>query len=505
MGLQLGAGARSPVDGCGALHLDHRPLSSDVFAMSDIMTKGLRTIDQFRTVSKEISAGTVTGGVCTLVAYLLLVLLLFAEVVSFLSDDLGTDVVLDEMPQGPGDRTTLLHFDITMLDLPCKNLRINVLNKYGPEKLEDTLVEQTKYLSVDHAGNEKGSVYSHEEIAALEQADLISELTDDEKAALDSDWGSTTDHFKHQDFESVIKLHDFTFINFYAMWCSHCRNFYPMWMEMTESLGEKATYLDADGQERKVKFLHVNCVDFQDLCREQQVMEFPTLRFYKTDGSFERLTTRGRDTVQSFLAMSVKHSHHITAQHHAMFKEGCRASGSLVVPRVPGHFDIQAQSAQGIDLDPALTNVSHIVHALYFGEPDSSLFPHDPLRDEIFANVNPLAGQTFRTARFHEAAQHYLQVVSTKVKDKPLFFQITHTDRIRRLSSAADRHLVPSARFTYEFSPLSVRVKRKGKRWYQFLTSLLAILGGTFTTVQACSGAVDSVGSVVKEALGKQN
>merc|ERR1712107_744461 len=94
---------------------------------------------------------------------------------------------------------------------------------------------------------------------------------------------------------------------------------------------------------------------------------------------------------------------------------------------------------------------------------------------------------------------------STKVKDKPLFFQITHTDRIRRLSSAADRHLVPSARFTYEFSPLSVRVKRKGKRWYQFLTSLLAILGGTFTTVQACSGAVDSVGSVVKEALGKQN
>lgn len=47
--------------------------------------------------------------------------------------------------------------------------------------------------------------------------------------------------------------------------------------------------------------------------------------------------------------------------------------------------------------------------------------------------------------------------------------------------------------------------EEKSKRWYEFLTSLMAILGGTFTIVELTSGAVETVGTAVKDALGKKN
>jgi ABC-type transporter Mla maintaining outer membrane lipid asymmetry permease subunit MlaE len=42
---------------------------------------------------------------------------------------------------------------------------------------------------------------------------------------------------------------------------------------------------------------------------------------------------------------------------------------------------------------------------------------------------------------------------------------------------------VPQAVFQYDLSPIAVSLQRKGKRWYEFLTSLCAIIGGTFTVV----------------------
>lgn len=42
---------------------------------------------------------------------------------------------------------------------------------------------------------------------------------------------------------------------------------------------------------------------------------------------------------------------------------------------------------------------------------------------------------------------------------------------------------VPEARFSYEVSPMSVIVKKTGRRWYEFLTSLFGIIGGTFQVV----------------------
>ena len=42
---------------------------------------------------------------------------------------------------------------------------------------------------------------------------------------------------------------------------------------------------------------------------------------------------------------------------------------------------------------------------------------------------------------------------------------------------------VPEARFSYDLSPMSVVVSKKGKHWYEFVTSICALIGGTFTVV----------------------
>jgi len=121
----------------------------------------------------------------------------------------------------------------------------------------------------------------------------------------------------------------------------------------------------------------------------------------------------------------------------------------------------------------------------------------------MIEHMTPLDGKTFVVDRFHEAPQHYLKVVSTHAPNKKeVFYQMTHTDRVRKLSRSGGDS-APQARFTYDFSPMSVVLRASSKKWYEFLTSLFAILGGTYTIIELTSGAVDTVGTAVKEALGK--
>lgn len=48
---------------------------------------------------------------------------------------------------------------------------------------------------------------------------------------------------------------------------------------------------------------------------------------------------------------------------------------------------------------------------------------------------------------------------------------------------------VPEAKFSYDLSPMAVLISSKGRRWYDFVTSVFAIIGGTFTVV----GLIDAI------------
>ena len=49
---------------------------------------------------------------------------------------------------------------------------------------------------------------------------------------------------------------------------------------------------------------------------------------------------------------------------------------------------------------------------------------------------------------------------------------------------------LPEAKFIYDISPMAVVVEDNGRRFYDYLTSLLAILGGTFTVVSLLDNTI---------------
>jgi len=459
----------------------------------------LQNVDQFRVVSRDLTKGTLTGGIFTAVAYALLMLLLTAELGAFLRTTYQTNVVMDKN----GEEIIQINFDITMYDLPCKYLKIGVWDTFGKEKLNS--IDLFRYAPVDHTGQYMGMTYTNEEIAVLEQVDASTDVTEEEKKAIDADWSSTDDHFKHHDFHKAVTFHDFTLVNFYADWCIHCRKFFPTWVEASNMISEKFNFTDRDGRQTTVKMLRINCVDFSETCQSAQIQAFPTMRLYKRDGSFEAYAEKRTIAhIIGFLTSSIRDSHLIVAQHHAMFSEGCHVAGKLEVPRVPGNFHLQAEAFGNVNVNPSMTNVSHTVNHLSFGtKSEKEWAERQRIPKEMIQHINPLDGKSFVVDRFHEAPQHYLKVVSTRVQgEQTAFYQMTHSDRIKKLKR---NNKAPQARFSYDFSPMIVVVKVKSKRWYEFLTSLFAILGGTYTIVELCSGAVDTVSGAVKEALGKAN
>lgn len=170
---------------------------------------------------------------------------------------------------------------------------------------------------------------------------------------------------------------------------------------------------------------------------------------------------------------------------------GCQVSGHLMVNRVPGNFHIEARS-KSHNLNAAMTNLSHIVNHLSFGPPIDlekdrkarRILKQVPEEHRQFA---PMDDTVFVTPQFHQAFHHYIKVVSTHLNmgssddstNALLTYQFLEQSQIVYYSEVN----VPEARFSYDLSPMSVVVEKEGRKWYDYLTSLCAIIGGTFTTL----------------------
>ena len=226
-------------------------------------------------------------------------------------------------------------------------------------------------------------------------------------------------------------------------------------------------------------------------------------------------------------------------------------SGFLLIDRAPGNFHIQAQS-RSHDLDPFLTNISHTINQLSFGRPMSKYFQQKGLNHvppEFLASTRPFDGNTYVTQKEHEAHHHYLKVVTTEFdadkaapkvynKNKKKYeadsgmtraYQILQSSQL----SAFEQNVVPGewheqcrdyiqlfvpllwlhgfwvphtkqedlrlflteAKFTYDLSPIAVSYERNWRKWYDYLTSVMAIIGGTFTVVGMLESSIDTVTS----------
>lgn len=459
-------------------------------------------LDAFRTVPKDLAEASATGAAMTLVATVTCVVLFLCETSAFLRSERRTDVALDSNQ----DSMLNINFDVTMLDMSCDHVTVGVWDAFGSERMNIT--KNIRKQRIDHKGADQGHPYTDDEVTDLEFSDKS--LTPEDLAELDSDWSSSSDQFKHDSFESVVDAHDYTFVNFYADWCPHCRMFGPLWDQFEQELNsEKDPVVDADGVCPNVRALKINCVDFEETCQQQKVQAFPTVRLYRRGSAGKNWADfRGQRSGEALLAFAkeeVKKRHiHTGAHYHDVFAESCRISGLVEVARVPGTLHFQAVHNAERTLNLAYTNVSHTVHSFVFGSNNAG-----PLHVNIAnlwsatwsgfkQNLNPLAGKTFSVSRFHQAPHHYLKVVHTKMGQYRMYQQ-THQWSARNVA----RRAVPQAKFSYDLSPVEVVISYSRRRWYDYVTSVFAIIGGAFTFMSMTSSLLNLASSQFKASINK--
>jgi len=459
-------------------------------------------LDAFRKIPTELTNPTMHGAYLTILAYTIMALLFFMEFHAYLTTSATKTVELDSHYA----QHIWIDFDVVMHELPCKYTKVVVRDIVGQQELDILDQRITKERTDVRSGNFKG-IHTEQVTANGGSRHSHNEEGEWEHPELESDWITTSDEFKHTDFDAVIKYHDFTFVNFYAEWCIHCRRFAPTWIE-AESKSDSMTFRDKNKNEVVAKLLRINCVSFQDLCARIGIRAYPTVRMYKRDGTFavyhgERKVDPILEFFTKFIESEAVQVESELVAHHSSIEEGCRVHGELKVRRVPGYFLLEADSS--IDsLEPAMTNVSHRVNHLWFLDDREALknYVKNTARHvtkDILKNVQPMKQTEFTSYKAHMAPQHYLNVIPTIFDDIVIVYQSTVQSHIADVRT----NEIPQARFSYRFSPMTIKVSTKGRPFYDFLTSVFAIVGGTYTLVSLVDRFWDTMSSKYKNRMNK--
>jgi hypothetical protein len=193
--------------------------------------------------------------------------------------------------------------------------------------------------------------------------------------------------------------------------------------------------------------------------------------------------------------------------HHKWIDEehpGCQLSGHLLLHRVPGNFHIQARSTQH-DLAPHMTNVSHVVHSMYIGDPMAQIRIKEGkanVPEGVKRKIAPMDDNVYVTYDLHEAYHHYLKIVSTNVEGLQVGNRDLRVYQIVENSQLAyyQKEIVPEAKFIFDLSPISVSYRQKSRTWYEYLTSVMAIIGGIFTVVGMLEASIQTAMSKARRA-----
>jgi len=127
------------------------------------------------------------------------------------------------------------------------------------------------------------------------------------------------------------------------------------------------------------------------------------------------------------------------------------------------------------DLEPQMTNTSHRVNILSIGHPLMHRLVGIP--PEVQSKVCPMNDNVYPTTfELHQSYHHYLKIVTVKTEYVNLY-PINSNSQLTNY----DRDTIPEAKFVYDLNPISVYYRIAGRKWYEFVTSLFAIIGGMFT------------------------
>jgi len=516
----------------------------------------------YRKVPVDLLEGTRRGSILSTIAVFTMSLLFFLETKAFFSSTLKTNLQLDSNDENQ----IRVNFNITMMDLKCEYATIDVVSVLGTQQ---NVTQHVQKYPMDQWGvrqrYQQRNLKQHDvQLFDASITDTIEDLHADGEDAVSLD--QTT-------LDVALEENTYVFVDFFASWCSHCRDLAPTWETLAEVMYEVAEarvenhieknphleheYTDEDynaavAVELPVLIGKVDCVSHHELCMSRGIRAYPTLKFF-TDGEevgdykghrtvvelahfIEEMEKdhKGKDagdSVKSSEAKDVAAERTIKTDEHEAYARalsagrhkikhtwadedhpGCQLSGFLLVDRAPGNFHIQAQS-KGHDIAAHMTNVSHIINHMSFGKPFSKYFIKTELKntpDGFLETTRPFDGNVYVTHNIHEAHHHYLKVITTdfdgaknkgyKKKVNKNFYKPQEPNRAYQILQSSQLSLykadiVPEAKFTYDLSPIAVSYTKRYRAWYDYFTSVMAIVGGTFTVVGMLESGIHSVSS----------
>lgn len=179
---------------------------------------------------------------------------------------------------------------------------------------------------------------------------------------------------------------------------------------------------------------------------------------------------------------------------------GCLFSTQFHIAKVPGNFHLSTHASQE---QPLESDMAHEIVDLHFGDvidkKTSSSLPKT-INQSSFAALSGF--KTDEKVATGSSFDYTLRIVPTVVDrldgKRVTTYQYTfaHKDFLqyhhgRKMSSASW--------FRYEISPLTVKYTEKKQPFYKFITTICAIIGGTFTV----AGIIDSMVFGAQTALKK--
>jgi hypothetical protein len=227
------------------------------------------------------------------------------------------------------------------------------------------------------------------------------------------------------------------------------------------------------------------------LCKDERIMAFPTLRWYqegkaimpdyKGDRSVEKLLEYAKNKIDAFTDDEYEDEEE---EHHP----GCLVAGQLIVNRVPSHLLMEAKSVNH-ELNSMMTNLTHRINDFSFSKPGSPfmgqllhVLPFFNAIPDAEKRSNPMKGKYYPTYHLHQAFHHHMKVVSTHVPflfSSGLVYQVLAESQLVMYEEME----MPEIKFIWDLSPMSVYLVEEDRYWYDYLTSLCAIIGGTYTTL----------------------
>lgn len=435
------------------------------------------TADFYRRLPSEMKESTKIGITMSFLALFIMIVLFIFETYAFLHRSINSNIAIDVN----AEQLVRVNFNVTLYDVHCDFIEVGVWDTLGTN-LQNVTKDINKWNlnkegSVEkfHGRNSEQKHISHEHHSPQELAELKQKINEGFLSAVD---------LTSENIEDFHSKNDLVFIDYFAPWCVWCQRLAPTWEQFAQV---------ANWQHLDVGIGKVDCVAHDDLCKEERIMAFPTLRWYQ-EGKAVMPDYTGDRTIGSFLEFVKKKIDNYEDDEYDDEEEeeehhpGCLVAGHLLVNRVPSHIHMEAMSVNH-ELNSMMTNLTHRINDFSFGTPDG-LFMSQLLHILPFTNAipeaekrsNPLKDKYYPTYHFHQAFHHHMKVVSTHVPflfSSGLVYQVLAESQVVMYEEME----IPAIKFIWDMSPMSVYLEEEDRRWYDYVTSLFAIIGGTYTTL----------------------